>query len=158
MFFHFVHKSGLERLAKKGIVEMLNDTPKTIVREPSFRNKAMNVRIPFKRTAKGVENTDKAWDKIFRFVQLVKHTKYNTADSVKQTIQKRTVLKKKETELFVNGKNTVAVSTLNQLKGHGIGSVLAVFYTTGWTKSAFTAERHKFEVSTFGTGIHCPTK
>ena len=151
-------KSGLERLAKKGIVEMLNDTPKTIVREPSFRNKAMNVRIPFKRTAKGVENTDKAWDKIFRFVQLVKHTKYNTADSVKQTIQKRTVLKKKETELFVNGKNTVAVSTLNQLKGHGIGSVLAVFYTTGWTKSAFTAERHKFEVSTFGTGIHCPTK
>ena len=57
-----------------------------------------------------------------------------------------------------NRKNTVAVSTLNQLKGHGIGSVLAVFYTTGWTKSAFTAERHKFEVSTFGTGIHCPTK
>ena len=158
MFLHFVQKSGLERLAKKGIVEMLNDTPKTIVREPSFRNKAMNVRIPFKRTAKGVENTDKAWDKIFRFVQLVKHTKYNTADSVKQTIQKRTVLKKKETELFVNGKNTVAVSTLNQLKGHGIGSVRAVFYTTGWTKSAFTAERHKFEVSTFGTGIHCPTK
>ena len=36
-----------------------------------------------------MENTDKAWDKIFRFVQLVKHTKYNTADSVKQTIQKR---------------------------------------------------------------------
>ena len=28
MFFHFVQKSGLERLAKKGIVEMLNDTPK----------------------------------------------------------------------------------------------------------------------------------
>ena len=126
--------------------------------EPPFRNKAMNVRIPFKRTAKGVENTDKAWDKVFRFVHLVKHTQYNTADSVKQTIQKRTVLKKKMTELFVNGKNTVAVSTLNKLKGHGIGSVLTVFDTTGWTESAFTAERHKFEVSTFGTGIHCPTK
>ena len=97
MFFHFVQKSGLERLAKKGIVEMLNDTPKPIVREPPFRNKAMNVRIPFKRAAKGVENTDKAWDKVFRLVHLVKHTKYNTADSVKQTIQKRTVLKKKET-------------------------------------------------------------
>ena len=68
-----------------------------------------------------MENTDKAWDKIFRFVQLVKHTKYNTVYSVKQTIQKRTVFEKKfATELFVNGKNTVAVSTLNQLKGHGI--------------------------------------
>ena len=75
MFFHFVQKSGLERLAKKGIVEMLNDTPKPIVRKAPFRNKAMNVGIPFKRTAKGVENTDKAWDKVFRFVHLVKHTK-----------------------------------------------------------------------------------
>ena len=92
---------------------MLNDTPKSIVRETTFRNKAMNVGIPFKRTAKGVENTDKAWDKVFRFVHLVKHTKYNAADSVKQTIQKRTILKKKMTELFVNGKNAVAVGTLN---------------------------------------------
>ena len=82
MFFYFVQKSGLERLAKQGIVEMLNDTPKPIVRETTFRNKAMNVGIPFKRTAKGVENTDKAWNKVFR----LKHTKYNTADSVKQAI------------------------------------------------------------------------
>ena len=51
MFFYFVQKSGLERLAKQGIVEMLNDTPKPIVRETTFRNKAMNVGIPFKRTA-----------------------------------------------------------------------------------------------------------
>ena len=96
--------------------------------------------------------------KFFDLFHLVKHTKNNAADSVKQTIQKRTVLKKKVTELFVNGKNTVAVSTLDKLKGHGIGSVLAVFDTTGWTESAFTAERHKFEISTFGTVIHCPAK
>ena len=62
--------------------------------------------------------------------------KYDYEDSwivdpfVKEMIQKRTILKKKETELLVNGKNTVAVSTRNELKGHGIGSVLAVFYTT----------------------------
>ena len=65
MFFHFVQKSGLERLAKKGIVEMLNNTLKSIVREPTFRNKAMNMGIPFKGTAKGVENTDKARDEVF---------------------------------------------------------------------------------------------
>lgn len=41
MFFHFVQKSGLERLAKKCIVEMLNDTPKPIVREAPLRNKAI---------------------------------------------------------------------------------------------------------------------
>ena len=36
--FHFVKKSGLERPAEKGIVEMFNDTPKAIVREAAFRN------------------------------------------------------------------------------------------------------------------------
>ena len=34
----FVKKCSLERLAKKGIVEVLNDTPKSIVRETTFRN------------------------------------------------------------------------------------------------------------------------
>ena len=38
MFFHFVQKSSQERLAKKVIVEMLNGTPKSIVREPTFGN------------------------------------------------------------------------------------------------------------------------
>ena len=118
----------------------------------------MNRGIPFKRTAKGVENTEKARDEVFGFVNLMKQTKDNAADSIKQTIRKRTVLKKKVTEFFVNGKNTVAVSTLNKFKGHGIGSVLTVFDTTGWTKSAFAAERHEFDISTFGTGIQCPTQ
>ena len=62
------------------------------------------------------------------------------------------------TKRFVNGKNTVAVSALNKFKGHGIRSVLTIFDTTGRAKSAFTAERHKFEVPTFGTTIHSPTE
>lgn len=73
----------------------------------------MNVGISFKRTAKGVENTDKTRDKVFRFVHLIKHTKYNTADSIEQTVKKGTVFEKKVTEFFVNGKNTVTVGTLN---------------------------------------------
>ena len=45
----------------------------------------------------------------------MKHTKDDAADSVKQTIQKRTVLKKKVTEILVNGKNAVSVGTLNYI-------------------------------------------
>ena len=52
----------------------------------------------------------------------------------------------------------MAVSTLNKLKGYEIGSVLTVFDTTGWTESALTAERDKFKIAAFGTGIHCPTE
>ena len=92
---------------------MLNNTPKPIVRETTFRNKAMNVGIPFERTTKGVENTDKAWDKVFRFVYLVKHTKYNTADSIEETVKKRPIFEKKVTKFFINSKNAVTVGTVN---------------------------------------------
>lgn len=113
MFFHFVQKSGLERLAKKGIVEMFYNTPKAIIRETTFRNEAMNVGIPFKGTTESMKNTDKAGYKVLGFVYLIKHTKYNAADSIEQTVKKGTVFEKKVTEFFVNGKNTVAVGTLN---------------------------------------------
>jgi len=61
-------------------------------------------------------------------------------------------------EFFVNGKNAVSVGTLDQFKSHGMGSVQAVFDTTGWTEPAFAAERNKFEIPAFGTGIHCTTE
>lgn len=77
---------------------------------------------------------------------------------MEQAVKKGTVLKKKVTELFINSKNAVTMGTLNQIKSHRIGSVLRVFDTTGWTKSAFTAEGNKFEIAAFGTGIHCPTE
>ena len=77
---------------------------------------------------------------------------------MEQTVKKRAVFKKKAAEFFVNGKNAVAMGTLDQFKSHGIGSVQAVFDTTGWTEPALAAEGDKFEISAFGTGIHCPTE
>ena len=58
-------KSSLERLAEKGVVEMLYDTPKAIIREAAFRNQAVNMGIPFKGTAESMKNTDKAGYKVF---------------------------------------------------------------------------------------------
>lgn len=88
----------------------------------------------------------------------MEHTENDASGCVKKAVEKGTVLKKKVTEPFINGKNAVTMGTLDLFKSHGIGSVLAVFDTTGWTKPAFTAERNKYEISAFGTGIHCPTE
>ena len=77
---------------------------------------------------------------------------------MEETVKKRTVFEKKVAEFFINGKNAVTMGTLDQFKSHGIGPVLAVFDATGWTKPAFTAERNKFEISAFGTGIHGSTE
>lgn len=62
--FHFVKKRSLERPAEKGIVEMFNGTPKAIVGETTFRDQAVNMRIPFKGTAKSMKDTDKAGYKV----------------------------------------------------------------------------------------------
>ena len=61
-------------------------------------------------------------------------------------------------EFLVNGKNAVTVGALNKFKSHSIRPVLAVFDTTGRTESALAAERNKFQISAFGTGIHCPAE
>ena len=64
MLFHFVKERGLERPAEKGIVEMFNSTPEAIVGETAFRDQAVDMRIPFKGTAKSMKDTDKAWYKV----------------------------------------------------------------------------------------------
>ena len=47
----------------------------------------MNVRVPFERTAEGMKNTDKTRDKVFGIVEVMKHTKDNTADCLKEAVK-----------------------------------------------------------------------
>ena len=47
-----------------------------------------------------------------------KHTKDDTGDRMKETIKERTILQKEITEGFIDGKNTVAVSDMNEFKRH----------------------------------------
>ena len=61
-------------------------------------------------------------------------------------------------QFFINSKDTMSVGTLDQLKRHRSRTFLAVFNPTGGAKTAFTAERDKFKIAAFGTGIHCATE
>ena len=47
---------------------------------------------------------------------------------------------------------------MNEFERHGIGTVLTVFDTAGWTETAFAAERNEFQGSTFGAAIHGAAK
>ena len=57
-------------------------------------------------------------------------------------------------ELFINGKDAVAVFTAQEPEGHGGGAFLAVFETTGGTEPALTAERDELQLTALRTGIH----
>ena len=61
-------------------------------------------------------------------------------------------------EFFINGKHTMSVDAVNELKGHGGSPFLRVFDPTGGTKAAFTMESDKFHVPTVWTDVHGPTK
>ena len=107
----------------------------------------MDMRIPFKVSAKGVKDTDKARSKLVRFIHIVKQSQDSRTNSKEKTVKKRTIFIEEDTEIFINGKNTMSVRTVHKLKGHGSSAVNSIFGTTGRTESAFTTERDKFEVT-----------
>ena len=70
-------------------------SPKAVITETAFRNKAVDMRIPFQRPPKSVKDADDAGNKVFRLVEVMEHTQENTADSLEKAVKKRTVFQKK---------------------------------------------------------------
>ena len=67
-------------------------------------------------------------------------------------------MEEKNTEIFINGKNTVAMSNIDQFKRH-IGSAFhGIFVTTSGIKASVTTERDKFKIATMGADIHSSAK
>ena len=59
----FIEQGGLKRVTEKNVVKVRLSSPDERGANAAFRNKAMNMRIPLKVSAKGVENTDESWGK-----------------------------------------------------------------------------------------------
>ena len=85
-FFHFTQQGSLESLAQIRIVEVPDISPEAVIREATFRKEAVDMGIPMERTTKGMEDTDKAGDKVFGHIQREKHTEDDTADGLKETV------------------------------------------------------------------------
>lgn len=137
---------------------MSDRAPEGIVTDTAFGNQAVDMRIPLEVTAKGMENHDKARSEIFRYIHLEEHTRNNTGDRMKETVEKRTVEEKKVTKVLVNGKDTMAVTDVDHFKGHRGSALHIVLITTGRTKAAVAAKRDKFKFAAVGTAVHGTTK
>lgn len=57
-----------------------------------------------------------AHDFMFGFIDVMKHTKDNTANRLEKAVKERTILKKEMAKSFINGKDAMAVCTVYQLK------------------------------------------
>ena len=73
MFLQLVQKGCLEGIAQESVAEMVDLFQMTVIRESAFRDKTVEMKIPFKISPEGMKDTDKTGDKISGFVHLEKH-------------------------------------------------------------------------------------
>lgn len=77
---------------------------------------------------------------------------------MKEAVKQREVLKKKVTEVFINGKNTVPVDSIHKFKRHGGSAFHGIFVAASRAKAAVAAERNKLKLSTVWTAVHGTAK
>ena len=66
--FYFIKKGSTESITQEIVVEMVDIAPKAIITVTAFRNKTMDMRIPFKIPAESMQDHDKTRGKVFVFV------------------------------------------------------------------------------------------
>ena len=156
--FQFIEKGSAERITEIVKVKVFHMTPEAVITVTTFRKDAVDVRIPFEISAKSVENHDISGSEVFCMVQIEKHTGYDTGDGMKEAVEEGTVLKEEVAEVFINGKNAMAVLNTDELKRHTGGAFHSIFVSAGRTKAAVTTKRNKLEITAVGAGVHGAAK
>ena len=70
LFLEQIQKDCLECFAQEGVVEVLDRAPETKFIDAAFGNKTVDMWIPFKVTAKGVQNTDETGNEMARVIEV----------------------------------------------------------------------------------------
>ena len=137
---------------------MSDRAPEAIVTDTAFRNQAVDVRIPLEITPKGMEDHDKAGSEIFRCIHFEEHTRNNTGDRMKETVKKGTIFEKEISEMIINGKDTVTVLDIDELKGHTGSAFHGILVSAGRAETAVASEWDKFKLAAMGTTVHGTAK
>lgn len=156
--FQFIEKSSAERITEIVVIKVFYMAPEAVITVTTFGKDAVDVRIPFEISAKSVEDHDISGSEVLGMVQIEKHTGYDTGDGMKETVEEGTVLKEEVAEIFINGKNTMAVLDTDKLKRHTGGAFHSVLVSAGRTKAAVTAKRNKLEITAVRAGVHSAAK
>lgn len=149
-----IKQSGTEGFAQESIVEVFDAFPRRDTTDSDLRNENVNMRIPLKATPKGMKNTDKAGSKMFSLIEFAEHAKNDVADRMKKAVEQRAISTEEDTELFGDGKDTMPMNALNELKGHRSSALDRIEISARGAETALTAERNEFERTTRRTPVH----
>lgn len=151
----------IEQSGAKGVpqeVEVADVAPGDIGAGGALGNETVDMGIPLEVAAKRVKDADKAGGEKLLHIALMEHTKNNTANSRKETVQKGSVGKEEVPEFFGDGKDTVSVSTVDEFKGHGGSARNGIFVAAGGAKAAVAAERTKLKEAASRAGVKSAAK
>ena len=76
---------------------------------------------------------------------------------MEETVKQGAIFKKERTEVFIDCKDTMSVSDVDELEGHGGSAIHRIFVATGGAETAMASKRNKFELSAFRTAVHSTT-
>lgn len=156
--FQFIEESGAESTAEIVIVKVPDMTPGAVITVTAFGEEAVDMGIPFEIPAKSVEDHDISGSEIFGLIELEKHTGDDTGNRMEETVQERAVLEEKGTEIFINGKDAMAMADIDELKKHRGRAFHSVFITAGRAETAAATERDEFQLAAVGTAVHGTAK
>ena len=77
---------------------------------------------------------------------------------MEEAVKKRTVIKKKNAEVFINGEDAMSVWNIDKFEGHTGSAFHGIFISTSRTETAVAAERNEFKFATMRAGIHGTAK
>lgn len=137
---------------------MFYGTPETVIRQSPFRDQTMDMWIPLQRTAEGMQDRDETRGIAFGFVLFMEHVEHNTADCLKETVEKRSVFEKEGPQIFIDGKNAVSMGTGDEFKSHAVGAFLGILDPAGRTETAFASERNELHVVAMRAHVHSAPK
>ena len=73
---------------------------------------------------------------------------------MEETVKQGAIFKKARTEIFIDCKDTMSVSDVDELEGHGGSAIHGIFVATGGAETAMASKRNKFEFSAFRAAVH----
>lgn len=138
--FHLVQESGTKGIAQKGIVEVFDMTPETVITIPTFGNEAMDMRIPFEIPAESVQDHDETGSEVFDLVDLKEHAGDDAINGMEKTVEQGAVIEEKVAEFFVNGKDAMAMGNMDQFEGHTGSTFHGILDTARRAESTVTAK------------------
>lgn len=156
--FHFIKKSSTESISQESVVEVGVLSPLIILAETTFRNEAMNMRIPFQVPTKGVKDHDKAGSERKSFVFFLEQTENDTGHGMKEAFQQRTIIQEERSKIFIDRENTVTMGGIEKLERHGIGAFHGILVAASRAETTMTAKRNKFELIAAGANVHSTTE